>query len=241
MRRFRSWLTLASLLLAAPLLPSGPSSPAVFAAADAASVQRALDDDAGWSPHASKDGIQVYSKALPAIELTAFKGVGLLEVDGARLFALISDLAAHTGVTGTLHESVVLSSRGGVTDYYQVMKSPGPFLSPRYWFNRSVNTENVGGVAGRSKRVWSTLDATLYPKARQDVATRYPDAVAITLTHGSWEIAPDSPGRFWLIYRAVSHAGGNIPTSVAAAASSQSLPNNMLSFVRAVGGKAVTP
>lgn len=241
MRRFHRLIPLLGLLLAAPaLLPAGAGAP-VYAAPDASSILRALDDDGGWSYQSTRDGIKVYSKEIPAIGLTAFKGVGLFEVDGDRLFTLISDLPAHKQVTGTLHESVAISTRGGVTDYYQVMKSPGPLLSARYWFNRSTNTRDINGQVGHHRRSWSSLDETLYPEQRKEVAERYPDAVAITLTHGSWEVVPESPGRCTLTYRAVSHPGGSVPTSVAAMASSQNLPDNMMAFVRAVGGKVVSP
>lgn len=192
----------------------------------AADVQASLHDDSGWShvsTHAS--GTQVYTKDIPAVELPAWKGVYALDVDSEELFSLVCDLEGHVDVSDQLLESRVIASRGMVTDFYQVMKSPGPLISKRFWLNRSRTYRDHSGP-GCHRRTWDALAEDKYTKVRDVLAENYPDAVVVTFTHGSWEITPDQ-----LIYRTVSHPGGNVPPNAFATLSGKNLPNNMMNFV----------
>ncbi len=200
--------------------------------ARAASVQAVLDDDEGWlavSEHPS--GMSIYGKEVPALDLTALKGVYALDVDSEKLFDLLCDIEGHVQVTGNLLESRIIRQSGEVADYYQVMKAPSALISRRYWVNRSITHRSFTGLAGHHKRQWDALGVTLYPKVRASLKESYPDAVIVTVTHGSWEVSPTE-----LIYRTVSHPSGNVPSSLFSTLNSKTLPDNMLSFVNHLKG-----
>lgn len=192
----------------------------------AGSVQDLLDDDAGWthvSDHAS--GTVVYTKDVPSLGIPAFKGVYPLDVDAEALFALICDLEGHIDVSDQLLESQVMFAKGTISDFYQVMKSPGAFISQRYWLNRSTTLRDHG-APGHHKRRWDALTMDKYSKVRAVLAENYPDAVLVETTHGSWEVTPTE-----LTYRTVSHPGGNVPAGVYATLTGKTMPDNMMNFV----------
>jgi len=195
--------------------------------ARAATVQAVLDDDEGWLPVADhSSGVTIYEKEVPSLDLTALKGVYALDVDSEKLFELLCDIEGHAQVTGSLLESRIIRQSGEIADYYQVMKSPSALISQRYWVNRSITHRNFTGLPGHHKRQWDALDVTLYPKVRAALEESYPDAVLVTVTHGSWDVSPTE-----LIYRTVTHPSGNVPSSLFSTLSSKTLPDNMLAFV----------
>lgn len=220
-------LTALALLLSAP-------APAAPASDHAAAVQAALDDDGGWQPVGSDRGVTVFSKEIPLIGLTAFKGVWAMppELDPDRLFAAICDVSAHVDFSSRLAESTLLAAAEPVLHFYQVM-TKAPLIARRYWMVHSVIYEDMGGVDGHHKRTWDALAPSLYPEARAAVSERYPEAVEITENHGSWEILPPADGQRLFVYRAVSDPGGNVPISAQNALTTRTLPDNMLRFVEA--------
>lgn len=234
MPRLLSTLVFGALLGLPVALATTLGPGAAVAAPDADAIQRALDDDAGWARQSVRDGVVVYAKPMPALDLTAYKGVKPIDVDPELLFSLICDTEGHMQISDTLADSRVLSVRDDRYDYYQVVKTPAIMpVSDRYWFNRAHIQRDVGGTPGRHKRSWAPLDPGLYPEAHASVTARFPDAVLVAVNYGSWEVVPHAGGQAEVIYRAVTHPGGNVPDSFAAMLAERSLPDNILNFVRA--------
>lgn len=210
----------------------GVASPAW--AVDGPAIQRLLNDASGWTPAGGRDGIEVFQKPVPALGLTAYKGVTVVAVDHATLYRLIADVAHHDDFNDMLADSVVLGGSGNAVDFYQVADTPDWLpISDRFWFNRTVELRDLGGSPGHHRREWFTIEdaAGRYAAELAQVQARFPKAVQVTVSYGSWEVRPLADGQVELTYRTVSHPGGTISTSLAATLAERTLPDNMLRFV----------
>lgn len=206
-----------------------------------AAIQAALHSETGWVSHASKDGVQVYRKDIPGLEVPGFKGVKDMAVDARVLFTLISDIGAQPKMNELLAESRVLYQADNRLHYYQVLESPVPLVSDRFWFCKATNQWDVGGRAGHHRQVWDRLDTSLYPEAYASVMQRFPGAVHTPINHGSWELLPLADGRTRVSYRIVSHPGGSISDSLAMVVTGQTLPDNLLAFEKATLARMAQP
>jgi hypothetical protein len=77
------------------------------AALDTQAVHAAMDDEAGWTRVQERDGVTIYRKAIPGLEMDAFMGVKPLDpdVDPERMFALPCDVGAHERYSPSLAET----------------------------------------------------------------------------------------------------------------------------------------
>lgn len=207
----------------------------VAAAPSTAQVQAALHDDAGWKSDGVKEGVAVYTKPIAGSELSAWKGVRVAAVDVGVLWRLICDVGNHDQVSDMLHETKVLASQGDRTDYYQVSKSPRFVpVSERYWVNYAVMTVDLDGQPGHNRRTWNSIeDTTPYTGVIDGILGRYPEAIRLAATHGSWTLRPLSDGNVEITYRTFSDPGGAVPSSVMDYLSGRSLPDNILQFEQA--------
>lgn len=219
-------LSLLTLGLCASLASAG-STPSRTA------LQAALNSDSGWTQHAEKDGVTVYRKDIPGLEVPGFKGVKDMSVDARVMFGLIADIANQPKMNDLLAESRVLRQDGQRIDFYQVLDSPVPMVSDRFWFLNAVNQWDVNGELGHHRQIWDVMDTSQYAQAYAQVQQRYPDAIHTPINHGSWELLPLADGRTRVIYRIVSHPGGSISDSLASIVTGQTLPDNLLAFEKA--------
>lgn len=227
------WLPLLCLtLLATPAL----------ADPGAAAVQKSLDSDAGWEVHKldAKGGVDVYKKTIPGVDIPAFKGIKVMDVDGDKLFAAIIDFPNQVGLSKDipLTHSVILKNSGSVIDFWQYLDVPGWTLAnDRFWFARAHITRNIGGTAGHHKQTWQHIDAGAWPDALAKAKSIDDDAVMTPLNYGSWEVIPQADGRVQVIYRVVSDPGGVLPKAAQAIATGKTLPDNLLQFEAAAKGR----
>jgi hypothetical protein len=206
-------------------------------AAPAAQVQAELDAPEGWVLHSEREdlGIVVYSKPIPSLGVTGFMGVKTLAagVDSDALLDLITDVGRHAEINSALADSTVLERDGDASVYFQVLAAP-PLLpvSPRYWISSADATRDIGGQEGHHKRVWNSLPEDALPEVRAEILDRFPRAVPLTATHGSWEMIPSGDGTT-LIYRSVGDPGGAVPAGVISLLSGRTLPDTMVVFEQA--------
>ncbi|MCB9742860.1 MAG: hypothetical protein H6741_05110 [Alphaproteobacteria bacterium] len=210
-----------SLLLSAVALATPP----------AAEIQAGLDSDAGWTQVTVSQGVTVYKKDLPGVEVPALKGVKEVDVNSDTLFDVIADINGQPKVNDMLRESAIIKEEGPTIWFYQVLDSPFP-ASDRYWVLKGQNLRDIGGVDGHHKQTWELLPETSFAKVHTAVKDKY-DAVLTPLNYGSWEVEPLGPNKSRLTYRVVSNPGGNIPDGAFAWGSEKSLPNNLLVFENA--------
>lgn len=199
-------------------------------------VHAVLDDESGWTVHKKDGEITVYSKPVPALGLTAFKGVMTLPsgVDPAALFRVICDLEGQGKVSPMLVESKVFERSGDSLAYYQVIRPPKLVPgSHRFVVQTGRILRDVGGEPGHNKRMWSAAPEGAFASTHAAILGTYEGAVEVTTTHGTWELDPQPDGTVRYIYRAVSHPGGSIPDGLARMLSSRTLPDNMRDFLDA--------
>lgn len=209
------------------------ASAAAFAQASipASTIQAALDSDSGWTFVTKSQGVDVYSKSVPGLDVPALKGVKEVSVDATKLFNVIADIPGQTKVNDMLRESAVIKGDDAGFYFYQVLDSPFP-ASDRYWVLKGVNLRDIGGVKGHHKQTWELVPTTSFTKVHTAVVDKY-DAVLTPLNYGSWEVEPLGANKARLTYRVVSNPGGNIPDGAFAWGSEKSLPNNLLVFENA--------
>lgn len=209
--------------------PDGYQSDPAFAA----EIQVLLDDPEGWRLHAVKDRVQVYQKKIERLSLTAFMGRVELDPEATpdALFGALADVNRHPEINKILVESRRLAWDGQTRDFCQVMRGPRFVpIAKRFWFSRSVEQRNIGGVRGHHRGAWLRLPPDAYAEMRAEFAERYRGAVEIPLTFGAWESFPLPEGGYSLTYRTVSDPGGSIPNFLANWATRKALPDNILKF-----------
>jgi hypothetical protein len=202
-------------------------------AMDATAVHAAMDAEAGWTRVQERDGVTVYRKSIPGLDIDAFKGIKTLDpdVDPALMFRLICDVSAHVKYSPALAETGLIQESATGMTYYQVMKSP-PLLpvAPRYWVNTAAMEYDVDGEAGRNRRRWSSLPLDQLPEIHARIKEKHEGAVLVAFTHGVWDLDPEPDGTTTVRYYQVSHPGGRIPDSLAAGLSGRTLPNTIERF-----------
>jgi hypothetical protein len=201
----------------------------------AAEVQSELNDDVGWQRHSEKGEVTLYTKPIPALDKSAWKGTLVLpsDADPTRVFAAICDIDNHENFSDSLEDSAVVRRVNGVMEYYQIMKPPPLIpMSTRFWVSLSAIENDVGGEAGHLRRAWDSAGPDELQDIRASVLERFPRAIEV-LTHGSWELDPQPDGTSLLIYRTVADPGGAIPEGLANSLSGRTLPDNMRRFVNA--------
>lgn len=230
---------LAMLLLSGAALSTGHALiSAAVAGPSAASIHATLHDDSGWSYHAERNGVTVYEKPISALGTKGYKGVMTIDVDPDLLFSIICDTEGHLSFSPSLAASKVIARNGDRYDYYQVAETPALVpISDRFWFNQAHMRRDVT-KPGHHLRTWAPIDPGLYPETFAAVQSRFPDAVLVAVNYGSWEIMPQADGTNQLTYHAVTHPGGNVPTSVFETLAARSLPDNMLTFVNQARARA---
>ncbi|MCB9760436.1 MAG: hypothetical protein H6739_11410 [Alphaproteobacteria bacterium] len=206
-----------------------------LAAPSAAQIQAALDDNSGWTQVAVKDGVTVYKKTIPGLDVPALKGVKTVSVDADTLFDVIADINGQPRVNDLLAESAIIKPDGDAFWFYQVLDSPWP-ASDRYWVNKGQNLRDINGEDGHHKQTWELAPEGSFKQVHAAVVDKY-DAVLTPLNYGSWEVVSTGPDQCQLTYRVVSHPGGNVPDGAFAWGSEKSLPNNLIVFENAAKKK----
>ncbi len=199
-------------------------------------VHALLDDATGWKHHKSVGEITVYSKPVPSLGLTAFKGIMTLpsDVNPERLFSVICAVEEQGKVAPMIVETNVFSRSGTSMAYSQVIRPPKLVPgSHRFVVQTGRIERNVDGEPGHHKRMWSAAPEGAHADIHAALRNKYKGAEEITVTHGTWELDPQPDGTVLYIYRGVSHPGGSVPDGLARMLSSRTLPNNMMDFLRA--------
>lgn len=206
-------------------------------------VHAELRKASGWALREQGDDppVTVYARPLSSLPHTAFKGVLKVpaDVDPTVLWRVINRIDGHHAVGTALAESKTVWQKGGSSQFFQVMKPPPLVASAqRFWIADAVEERDLGGQAGHHRRCWSVVGGEQAADVRAGILRRYPSATEVPMSHGCWELLPEAGGGATLVYTTVSDPGGSVPDSVARALSAHTLPDNMMSFVRAARAAA---
>ncbi len=199
--------------------------------------QALLDQESGWRFEGSHRGVRVYSRPWPAEGLTALMGVVALPpgLTPDAVMAAIADVDRAEEVSDGLLESRVIVRQGREQVFLQVLGAPAwAPVSDRYWVLRARTEWNVDGVPGHHRRRWDRLPRAEWPPGlAAEIERRFPGAVEVPMSHGSWETRPAAGGGFELVYRNLSRPGGELPLALHEALSRRTLPGNMLAYLEA--------
>ena len=231
----RRTLILATLYLSVAALAQADTSGSESELLSSRALLDELHDESGWvkahQPRAR--GVAIYRKDVAGTELPGFRGELVVEAGSEQLFALISDLDRHAGLSDDipLVLSQVLARNDDGVDYLQVLDAPNWTLTrDRYWFNRTFIARNLGGQMGHHRQSWLGIDPSLYPDRWRALLSEHPGAIRTPLNLGSWEVIPLSAERSRLIYRVLSDPGGRLPSAIQTLVTASTLPLNLLQF-----------
>ncbi|MDB5971024.1 MAG: lipid-binding protein [Hydrocarboniphaga sp.] len=180
-RKLRAF-TVAALVLAAPL---------------------AAASDADWKLEKDKDGIQIYSRAVPGWQIHEVRGVTRIAARLSSVAAVVTDVAAIPELTDVVAHSEV-EHRDSDTRYrvYSMMKMPWPVS------NRDILNERM--IAQDP----ATLAVTVTDTATQDLMPLKPDLVRIVKSRQQWTLTPTADGGVLVETRLLSDPAGPMPTSL---------------------------
>jgi hypothetical protein len=231
----RRVLLLALLYLLVAALAQAESTGSANEGLSSRALLDELHDESGWiqvQGHGA-GGVVIYRKEVKRSDLLGFRGELVVEAGSEQLFALISDLDRHAGLSDDipLVLSQVLAQNEDGVDYLQLLDAPDWTLTrDRYWFNRSFVIRDLDGQVGHHRQSWLGIDPKLYPERWRALLSDHPGAVRTPINLGSWEVIPLSAGRSRLIYRVLSDPGGRLPSAVQRLVTARTLPLNLLQF-----------
>ena len=224
--------------LAVPVAIVAPTCGVALADTVDPAVHAELSQEADWRLSHTESGVQVYQKPIAKLGQIGWMGVATIpaSVSRERLFSVLGDTAAHAQINKSLSESVVVERQGSVTTFYQVLKTPGYApMADRWWVSRAEGLRDVQGTPGHLRRQWSSLPRSEGEEVRAGLRERFPNAVEVKQSHGSWDLIPLPDGSTRVIYRIVLDPGGTIPRGLASRFAGRSVADNILTMVSAAG------
>jgi len=209
-----------------------------------AEVLESLHDPSGWTEHrrGAREGVDVYKKDIAGFGVPAFRGEKVVAVSSDLLFDMLVDFNTHAGMSERvlLTISEVLKTQGNTVEFFQLVDTPAWTMArDRCWFNRAVLNRNYAGEQGRHRQTWETLSPEHYPEYWKGVLERYPRALHLPVSMGSWEVVPLGPKSTLLIYRVIIDPGGHVPNGLQEFITGKTLPDNLLQFEAAALERAV--
>jgi len=180
--------------------------------------------------------VDVYKKDVAGFRVPAFRGEKVVSVSSDLLFDMLVDFNSHAGMSERvpLVISEVLKTQGDMVEFFQLVDTPAWTMArDRCWFNRALIRRNYSGEQGRHRQTWETLSPEHYPDYWKGVLERYPRALHLPVSMGSWEVIPLGPNSTRLIYRIITDPGGRIPDGLQEFVTGKTLPDNLLLFEEA--------
>lgn len=193
----------------------------------------ALLADSGWEavaePSTAETGtIDLRLKTIDGSP--CLRGVATVDVGAATLYEVVTDVPAALKFSSeTLYASKVLGTKGGEVHYYQHLDVPSwTMASDRFWVLKGSDASSGTTKAFR----WEKFDwRPLYPDLVASLAADHPDAVEPEPNWGSWVFVPDG-ARTKATYYICTNPGGSLPSWLAEAAATKTLPSTMADVVR---------
>ncbi|MGI9086373.1 MAG: SRPBCC family protein [Chthoniobacterales bacterium] len=171
----------------------------------------ALADDtektasAAWKEEASAHGVAIYSRMRAGTSLKEFKGVGLIEMPPAVVFAVLDDTQAYPTFMPYTAECRVLKREGDEVVAYQRLDLP--FVSDRDYTLESKHERGVG-PDGHSYRIHWQAANELGPAVR-------PGVQRVKFCQGGWLLEPQGPHSTRATYSIFTDSGGALPAFIA--------------------------
>jgi hypothetical protein len=163
-------------------------------------VSTARCDEDGWRLEKDKDGIQVYTRAVPGWSIREFKGVTQIHAGLKSLVAVINDIPASRELTEGLIEAEVRERESDVRfKIYSAMKMPWPIADRDILNQREIQQDK------------NTFCVTITDTGVQDPPGPKRGFVRITNSHQVWTLRPIAWHEVYVETRTLADPAGPIP------------------------------
>lgn len=199
----------------------------------------------GWTlvDAAAGGTVTLRRKTLASVGRVAWQGERDLDprLGGADFYAVLADIEGHRRFVPGLAASVVFEQEGDHAAFYQVLQAPDfTPVADRFWVSEARGYRAIGGDPRRFRRAWSSQPAPAHAAARQQVLERFPDAVEVGFTHGTWELSGAANGGLHVVFSVVSDPGGALPKGMASTIAGHNIPETIRTMekeaLRRLGG-----
>lgn len=186
----------------------------------------------GWTvvDPAAGGTVTLRKKLLSTVGRTAWQGERDLDprLSGAAFYRVLADVEGHQRFVPGLAASVVFEQAGDHAAFYQVLKAPAYTpVADRFWVSEARGWREMAGDPRRFRRAWSSQPAPAHAAARAEVLARFPGAVEVGFTHGTWEVSGAPNGGLHVIFSVVSDPGGALPKGMAGAVAGHNIPETI--------------
>lgn len=158
----------------------------------------------GWYTEFTKNGITVYTRAVPGSDIKEFKGIGVIDAPADVVNNVLDDIPNLANwMPDCLVSRIVEKKSNDFMILYQVIKTPWPLNSRDFTFETRITKDK--------EKIIRTVKAVPHPS--------YPPTgnyVRITNMTGQWTlIRQDNNTKTLAIYQIKTDPAGNIPVAIA--------------------------
>lgn len=162
-----------------------------------------VNGQAKWVLKSDEDGIQLYSRSVPASPFKALKTVCTLQTSLSSVAAVLLDvMRTSEWVYGTSTCSILKQESPSVVYYYAEMGMPWPVTNRDFIIKISMMQDPVTKVI------------TVLAENQPDFIPEKKKLVRIRSSSGKWRIEPLSNGRVRIEYQLYVEPGGSVPSAL---------------------------
>ena len=167
---------------------------------------RAQDEDdlevMGWSLVRNKDGVAVYNRELAESEVRGIMARAEVDVESARIFAVITDFDNWVNFMPYVHESEIID-RSDQSEWVY-LRFRGPFIKDRSFVSEVTLEKKIGGIE-RYIMKWQLAE-----ERTQELNIR--GIIVPKSNTGYWELQPIGDGtRTYVTYSVHADPAGKVP------------------------------
>jgi hypothetical protein len=182
----------------------------------------AFGSETEWKHLFTRDGIDVYRKALSEPPVYAFKGIGSVDAGADVISSVLQDISAYPQWVARCRESVVLKEIDSNTRvFYSVIDTPMPFKDRDIILSNTAVYNPAGGLV--------EIDFDIFSQEILPPCERY---CRVSEFSGKYVIEPLSPDKTRVTFVFSGNPGGNIPVSIANWVESRNYPHTIIMGLR---------
>ncbi len=173
-------------------------------------------EEMGWSLVRNKDGVAVYNRKLAESKVRGIMARAEVDVESARVFAVITDFDNWFNFMPNVHESKIID-RSDQTEWLY-LRLRGPFTKDRSFISEVTFEKNIGGV-GRYIVKWQLAE-----ERTQELNIK--GIIVPKSNTGYWELRPIGDGtRTYVTYCLHADPAGKIPKWMINFANKRTVPS----------------
>jgi ribosome-associated toxin RatA of RatAB toxin-antitoxin module len=170
----------------------------------------------GWSLVRNRDGVAVYNRKLAESKVRGIMARAEVDVESARVFAVITDFDNWSNFMPNVHESKIIDRSDQIEWLY--LRLRGPFTKDRSFISEVTFEKNIGGV-GRYIVKWQLAE-----ERTQELNIK--GIIVPKSNTGYWELRPIGDGtRTYVTYCLHADPAGKIPKWMINFANKRTVPS----------------